>query len=79
MVEWPPRSPDLTSLDFFLWGYLKDRVYVSNPQNLEELKLNINNEICNISTETLMKISDNMVRRNKLCLQVNGGHFQHLL
>lgn len=24
--EWPPRSPDLTPCDFFLWGYLKSRV-----------------------------------------------------
>ena len=23
-VEWPPRSPDLTPCNFFLWGYLKD-------------------------------------------------------
>lgn len=21
-IPWPPRSPDLTPLDFFLWGYL---------------------------------------------------------
>ncbi len=27
--KWPPRSPDLNPCDFFLWGYLKDRVY--NP------------------------------------------------
>ncbi|GBL73687.1 hypothetical protein AVEN_230681-1 [Araneus ventricosus] len=26
-VLWPPRSPDLTSLDFFLWGHLKELVY----------------------------------------------------
>ena len=26
--KWPPRSPDLTVCDFFLWGYVKDRVYV---------------------------------------------------
>ena len=25
--EWPPRSPDLTSQDFFLWGFLKSKVY----------------------------------------------------
>jgi hypothetical protein len=24
---WPPRSPDLTPLDFFLWGTLKERIY----------------------------------------------------
>ena len=28
-VEWPPRSPDLTPCDFFLWGYLKSKVYTS--------------------------------------------------
>ncbi|XP_056413945.1 membrane cofactor protein-like isoform X7 [Hyla sarda] len=26
-VEWPPRSPDLTTLDFHLWGHLKAIVY----------------------------------------------------
>jgi hypothetical protein len=25
-VEYPPRSPDLTPLDFFLWGALKNAV-----------------------------------------------------
>ncbi|GFW83241.1 uncharacterized protein TNCV_2508811 [Trichonephila clavipes] len=28
---WPPRSPDLTPADFWLWGYLKSRVYLSGP------------------------------------------------
>ena len=35
-VEWPPRSPE-TPLDFFLWGYLKSKVYQTPPANLEEL------------------------------------------
>ena len=26
---WPPQSPDLTVCDFFLWGFVKDNVYVS--------------------------------------------------
>ena len=30
-VEYPPRSPDPTPLDFFLWGYLKDKVYTTKP------------------------------------------------
>ena len=30
-VEWAPHSPDLTPADFYLWGYLKDRVY--DPDN----------------------------------------------
>jgi hypothetical protein len=26
-IAWPPRSPDLTPLDFLLWGYVKNTVY----------------------------------------------------
>ena len=26
-IPWPPRSPDITPLDFLLWGYVKDIVY----------------------------------------------------
>jgi hypothetical protein len=36
-VEWPPRFPDLTPLDFLLWEYLKDRVYRTVPANLLDL------------------------------------------
>jgi hypothetical protein len=28
LLRWPPRSPDLTPCDFFLWGFIKDRVFV---------------------------------------------------
>lgn len=43
--EWPPRSPDLTPLDFWLWFYLKSKVYVNNLTDLDQLKQNINKEI----------------------------------
>jgi hypothetical protein len=26
-IRWPPRSPDLTPMDFFTWGYMKERLY----------------------------------------------------
>ena len=29
--NWPPRSYDSTPLDFFLWGYVKDKVYADAP------------------------------------------------
>ncbi|GFV53153.1 DUF4817 domain-containing protein [Trichonephila clavipes] len=31
-VNWPPRSCDLTPLDYFLWGYVKSLVYADKPQ-----------------------------------------------
>jgi hypothetical protein len=29
-TAWPPRSPELTTLDFFAWGFIKDVVYRSS-------------------------------------------------
>jgi hypothetical protein len=37
-VNWPPRSPDLTPLDFFLWGYIKSIVYTTRPLNRDDLR-----------------------------------------
>ena len=38
-IAWPPRPPDLTSQDFSVWGYVKDRVFVPPlPASLEELQ-----------------------------------------
>jgi hypothetical protein len=38
---WPPRSPDITPLDLFLWGYVKDIVYKTPVTSLDKLKLKI--------------------------------------
>lgn len=37
-VQWPPRSPDLTPLDYFLWGHLKMVVNANPPMCLLDLK-----------------------------------------
>ena len=40
-VEWPPRSCDLTPLDFFLWDHIKSLVYANKPATLDNLKDNM--------------------------------------
>ncbi|GFX60103.1 transposable element Tc3 transposase [Trichonephila clavipes] len=40
-VNWPPRSCDLTPLDYFLWGYVNSLVYADKPQTLDHLEDNI--------------------------------------
>ncbi|KAJ4449805.1 hypothetical protein ANN_01211 [Periplaneta americana] len=57
---WPPRSPDLTTPDFFLWSYLKDRVYATRPQTLDDLKHNITQEIQAIDNRVLQRVTSNM-------------------
>ena len=48
-VAWPARSPDLTQLDLFLWGCMKENVYEMKIASREELVAKINTtamEIC---------------------------------
>ncbi|GFU87504.1 uncharacterized protein TNCV_2446381 [Trichonephila clavipes] len=40
-VNWPARSPDLSNLDFFLWGYMKSLVYASSVDSDEALDARI--------------------------------------
>ena len=35
-ISWPPRSPDLTPIDFY-WGYIQDIVYSIPVADLEDL------------------------------------------
>ena len=55
-IRWAPRSPDLTPLDFYLWGHLKNNVYKSPIKNLDELKIRIDNEVRSISKRTLSDV-----------------------
>ncbi|QQP51831.1 Transposable element Tc3 transposase, partial [Caligus rogercresseyi] len=52
-VSWPPRSCDLTPLDYFLWGYVKSLVYVDKPNTIEALQDNITRVIRRIQPEML--------------------------
>ncbi|KAJ8285233.1 hypothetical protein GJAV_G00024480 [Gymnothorax javanicus] len=44
-AEWPPRSPDLTPLDFLLWGHLKLKVCITPPRDLDDLVRHIRAEV----------------------------------
>jgi hypothetical protein len=78
-VEWPPRSPHLTPLDFSLWGHLRSVVYQNRPRNIDELKEAISSECRKITKETLIRVKASFTQRIKKCLQVGGGHFEYLL
>ncbi|GFV39165.1 DUF4817 domain-containing protein [Trichonephila clavipes] len=52
-VNWPPRSCDLTPLDYFLWGYVKSLVYANKPEMLDHLEDNIRRVIADIRPQML--------------------------
>jgi len=51
---WPPRSPDITPCDFFLWGYIKDRLFIPPlPVSLNELKQRITTAVASVDEDML--------------------------
>lgn len=77
--SWPPRSPDLTPLDTFLWGYLKRKVYEPKPYTIEDLKQNITSACRAIPKTTLQSVQSNIMRRIDMCHRKEGDIFEHLL
>jgi len=73
------RSPDLTPPDFFLWGYLKSKVFTNKPQTLLQLKENIRREITAIDVHILQRVMDSMKKRISDCIQNKGGHLSNVI
>ena len=48
-VEWPPRSPNLTTCDFSLWEIITDRVYAQTPRDINHLKSLIDEEFISLN------------------------------
>ncbi|KZC08948.1 hypothetical protein WN55_11411 [Dufourea novaeangliae] len=78
-VSWPPRSPDIIPLDFFLWAALKNAVYQEVPSTPENMKQRIIAACAIISSEKIRRVRDAAIRRLQLCIDTNGHHFEHLL
>ena len=71
-TEWPPRYPDLTSCDFFLWGYLKDKVFRTPLESLNVLRQIMITE-CYLLREHLIRRSvQHMMSRADACVQRSG-------
>ena len=78
-ISWAPRSPDLTPLDFFLWGYVKTNVYKTRVRDLDDLREKITREIEGIRRESLEKVFSEIEKRLLLCISVKGGTFEQYL
>jgi hypothetical protein len=53
---WPSRSPDLTSLNLFLFGYVEDQSRSQRLNTLDKLKAQITTAITNDTTGMLQRV-----------------------
>ena len=81
-VQCPPRSPDLTPLDFCLWGWMKSEVYKEKVNTRDELVPRIMNSAALLKQERqddLRTATRAVVKRVEKCIEIDGGIFEHLL
>ncbi|CAK9802718.1 Histone-lysine N-methyltransferase SETMAR [Anthophora quadrimaculata] len=78
-IPWPPRSPDLTPCDFFLWGYLKSKVYSNSPRTIQALQENIRREVAAIEPTLCSRVFANLRARLQDCIQRNGRHLDDII
>lgn len=77
--SWPPHSPDLNPCDYFLWGYLKEKIFPKQPQTLIELRRLIVQACNEIDENVYRRVVNNLhVRLDAVQIQ-NGGHIEHVL
>ena len=62
--------------EFYLWDYLKDRVYRNNPQTIGDLKTAITARIRAVPIEECVRVIDSFARRLQMCLPDPRGSFR---
>lgn len=80
-INWPPRSPDLNPIDFFIWGYYKEIVFARETSTEEELRERIREagNYVKSNSQAFRELKNNFLRRCRLCISVGGRHFENLL
>lgn len=73
--QWPPRSPDLSPLDYSFWAILRKRISATNPQSCDEIKAAARG--CKEEMNNYVKriLADFPVRL-RACLESEGRHFE---
>lgn len=75
-VPWPPRSPDLSICDFFLWGHIKHLVYGQPVRSVRQLKQRIRAAVTGVPASMLNAAFDNLPLRLRSCRHRRGGHIE---
>ena len=57
---------------FFLWGYLKSKIYVRKTRTVDDLKVSIREEIATVPQEMLVNVMQNFEERLRTCVRQEG-------
>ena len=78
LFPWPPRSPDLSCLDFYYWARIKDLVYITRPTTREDMIQRITDAARSLSVAEIETSVLATGQRIQSCIEQDGQHFEHL-
>ncbi|GBM40713.1 hypothetical protein AVEN_241762-1 [Araneus ventricosus] len=76
VMAWPPRSPEITPLDFCLWGYVNQLVYSERTNGINHLKQRIADVIHSVTPDVLTRVWEELDYRLDVCRATNGAHIE---
>ena len=78
LLHWPPRSPDPTPSDFFLWGYVNGLLYIPPlPTSVDDLKTLVTEALITIDPDMLVQVWQEMEYHFNVCHVTKRLHIQH--
>jgi len=75
-TPWPPRSPDITPLDFFLWRYVKDKVFSTPVPDITNLKARITKAFATVTEDMLENTWREIHYRLDVLRATKGAHVE---
>jgi len=76
LIPWPPRSPDITPIDFFLRGYVKDKVFAKPVPDTKNLKARITGAFATITEDMLENTWREIDYRLDVLRATKGAHVE---
>ena len=76
---WPPHSLDINPCNFFLWGFLKEKVFQRRPENVAQLWAHILKLCRPLSEDLCRKVVTNARVRLQEVVRQNSGHIEYVL
>jgi len=79
--HWPARSPDLSPLDYCVWGWMKELVYSVKVETRDALLARISDAADHIRNSELkpLRATSAVHNRAAACVAAGGGTFENQL
>lgn len=79
-VQWPARSPDLNTMDYYAWGTIKDSIFKTDRYyNKQQLQNSIVEAFDAIQPDEIRKATRNFEDRLTYCSAAEGFYFEQFL